>query len=87
MVGTVWEPNVVPGTVNRFVVPPRVAVTMFVVPVTVRVTFVPATAEGTDAVMLAAPSIVKVAFAVSVGVVIVSFTVYVPAATVGTVNV
>jgi len=76
VVGIVVEPNVVPGVTNRLdKVPPRVAVAMLVKPVTVTVTFVPAMADETEVVMVGVPSIVKVAVALSVGLVSVRFTV------------
>ena len=68
-------------------VPPRVAAPIVDKPTTVMVTFVPAIPEANDVVTVGAPSMVKVAIALSVGVFKVRFTMYTPAAAFGTENV
>lgn len=88
VVGDAVAPKVVPGVTNRFdSAPPRVAVVIVVSPTTVRVIFAPTFPDAAAEVTDAALSIVKVAFACSVGNVRVREIVYVPAATLGTVKV
>lgn len=85
VVGTVVEPKVLGPCASKLVLP-RVAVFTPVMPTTITVTFVPTIADATEVVTVGAPSMVKVATALSVGNETVRFTVYTPATREGTLN-